>query len=230
LWDATDGRPHAELNGPPAPTRALAFSADSALLASAARHSPDVWLWGVPSGAPALLIPGAADDGPVEALAFAPCGHVLSIGSGDGRTRGRRDGRVALWDVDRRKRLAVLPGGAVAAAFDPAGRRLATASPGQRVRLWDVENRSLIAEWAAHGEAVACVAFSPDGRLLATGGDDRAVRLWDADAGFARGGVELDTQIKALVFSPDGRRLFTANGNGGCYRLDVERILEDAVS
>jgi cytochrome c551/c552 len=37
--------------------------------------------------------------------------------------------------------------------------------------------------------------------------------------------VELDTQIKAMAFAPDGQSLFTGNGTTSCYQIDVRSIL-----
>jgi hypothetical protein len=36
----------------------------------------------------------------------------------------------------------------------------------------------------------------------------------------------LDTPIKALCFSPDGRYIFTGNGNTTSYQLEIDRLLE----
>jgi len=47
------------------------------------------------------------------------------------------------------------------------------------------------------------------------------------EAGAPRGLAELDTQIKALAFAPNGRSLFTGNGTTSCYQLDVRRMLLD---
>jgi hypothetical protein len=33
----------------------------------------------------------------------------------------------------------------------------------------------------------------------------------------------VDTQVKALAFSPDGGSLFTGNGNTSCYRIDLAK-------
>src|SRR5262249_28779132 len=137
------------------------------------------------------------------------------------------DGRVALWDVPARRQVRALQGGTMNVAFHPSGRRLAVASLVQTVRVWDVEDGRQVAELIGHLDAVTCVAYSPDGRWLASAGDDRSVRLWDADTGLQVGLAALDTQVKALCFAPDGRALFTGNGNTSCYQLDVRKLLAE---
>ncbi len=228
LWDAATGRRATLLEGQGGPVTALAFSSDSGLLATGGFRSGDVWLWSIPDGRPLLVVPGAAEDRPVEALAFHPSKPVLAVAGIDGTAR-HPDGSVTLWDVEQRRRIALFRDGAVGLAFHPNGRRLAVASLARTVRVWDLDDDVLAVEWPAHHDAMTCVAYSPDGRLLATGGDDHTVRLWDADTGAPRGVAELDTQVKALCFSPDGRRLYTGNGNASSYELDVPRLLAEAL-
>jgi WD40 repeat protein len=231
LWDAATGRLRHTLEGQRPPITALAFAPDSALLASGGSQSTDVWLWDVARGEPALLIPDAIDGCSVEALAFHPQGRWLAAGGVDWLATGGSDGAVAVWDAADRREVVTLDGAATALAFDPAGRRLAAASLSRSVRLWDVgdwEGGRLRGEPAAvlfgHEEAVTSVAYSPDGRLLVSGGLDHTVCLWDAATGDLLGSLRLDTQIKALCFSPEGRYLFTGNGNTSCYQVEVGRM------
>jgi WD40 repeat protein len=225
LWETATGRRRYLLEGPAAPVAALAFSPHGALLASGSSRSADVWLWDVQTGQPALIIPEASNGSSIEALAFHPQDGLLAAGGVDWLATGGSDGVVALWDVAGLRPVATFPGGAMALAFHPSGGKLAVASLVQLVRVWDVEGRKRLMELSGHDEAVTCVAYSPDGRWLASGSLDRTVRLWNAESGAAAGGVELDTQVKALCFSPDGGYLFTGNGNTSCYQLEVRRLL-----
>jgi WD40 repeat protein len=225
LWRADTGRRERILDGQAAPITVLSFNPDSTLLASAGLRSSDVWLWDVPSGEPQLILTGAVEGCSIEALAFHPAGQLLAVGGIDWLAPRGAEGQIALWDLVERRSLAVLPGGSSSLTFHPSGRYLAAATLTQTIQLWDVATQKQRLELAGHLDAVTCVAYSPDGRWLASGSDDRTVRLWDPDSGMQRGLVELDTQIKALAFAPDGRSLFTGNGTTSCYQLDARQLL-----
>jgi WD40 repeat protein len=220
VYDAASGQQVVELDGQRGPVTVLAVSADGKTAATGGYQSSDVRIWDVDSGEPTLIVPGAAEDCSVEALAFHPQGRYLAVGGIDYLATGGNDGRVSIWDVRDRHPYRHFAGGALAVAFHPSGERLATAGLNQVVRIWDVAGNKLLHELRGHLDAVTGLAYSPDGRLLASGGHDRTVRFWDVD-GRLLAVVEIDTQVKALAFSPDGRRLFTGNANTSCYLLDV---------
>src|SRR5207244_3670019 len=108
----------------------------------------------------------------VGAVAFAPDGR-LAVGTSDGR--------VAVWDVQRREKLSDVRchDDAVAAlAFSPDGKRLASGGHDRVAVIHQGGQRHLL---RGHAGAVLAVAFAPDGKRLFTGGIDSTIRAWDTD-------------------------------------------------
>ena len=69
------------------------------------------------------------------------------------------------------------------------------------------------------------VTFSPDGKFIAAAGDnlDRTITLWDAATGWQVGHITQDEYgVRALAFSPDGKRLVSASDRGTVSQWDVD--------
>lgn len=224
LWHANSGRRERLFHGQAAPITLVAFAPDSMLLATAGLRSSDVWLWTVPDGEP-LLLPDAVGGHSIEALAFHPHDRLLAIGGIDWLAPRGAEGCIILWNLRDHTSMPILSIGTNCLTFHPSGRCLAAATLAQSIAIWDMEQHQQTGEWVGHLDTVTCLAYSPDGRWLASGSDDRTLRLWDAESGQPCGLVELDTQIKALTFAPDGLSLFTGNGTTSCYQIEVQAIL-----
>ena len=96
--------------------------------------------------------------------------------------------------------------------FSPNGRRLASGSSDETIKLWDLASGSLLR--TLHGGAIfpGDLAFSPDGRLLASGSFYKIVELWDPESGRLIRTLRGHTaSVVSVVFSPDGRQLASAS-------------------
>jgi len=225
LWDAVNGRPFRLLEELDEPCTALAFAPDSAILASASSAGTAVWLWRLADGEPILIIPDALDGCAIETLAFHPKGNLLAVGGIDWLATGGSDGAICLWDVQQRCEIALFAVGTTSFAFHPLGRRLAAATLAHTIAIWDIQTEQLLHELSGHEETVNCVAYRADGQLIASGSDDRTVRLWNSRTGALAGVRHLDSQVKSLCFAPDGRYLYTGNGNTTCCQLDMRELV-----
>ena len=68
-------------------------------------------------------------------------------------------------------------------AFSPDGKRLASASRDQTVKVWDAVTGQEILTLKGHTSGVTSVAFSPDGKRLASAAPRMTVKVWDAATG-----------------------------------------------
>lgn len=194
--------------------RALSFSPDGKILATAS--SKNVELWSLSAGQLPRSLEGHSDY--VNSVTFSRDGNILASSSSDKTVR--------LWVMPLGLLLKTLTHSDYIAsiAFSPDGSMLASGSGLQydpknnRVRIWDTSSGQLLRTLKGHSDNISSVAFSPDGRTLASGSWDRTVRLWDASSG--RLLRTITGHIRAVVsiaFSPDGRII--ASGDDTVIRL-----------
>ncbi len=126
--------------------------------------------------------------------------------------------RINVYDLKTRELVEELTQvGAVVAvmAVSPDGRQLALATESNEVFLWNWrDDGSAPVEISRSIRAVGLV-FSPDGRWLAIGPDSGTeVQLFDVAEKRVRNLTDADAPLylEKLVFSPDSRTLYAANG------------------
>jgi WD40 repeat protein/tRNA A-37 threonylcarbamoyl transferase component Bud32 len=184
-----------------------------------------VRVWDPATGATLRVLDGPFPN--VAALAWAPDGRSLATVSGpaNGVPAGKAD--LQVWDVatghETFHTALGLPSpgrvpvsGSAALAFSPDGRRLAAETDGA-VKVWDLATGA--ASLALPAGSGGPLAWSPDGRRLATrlarpadGG--QVIEIWDAVTGAEQRTVKRDEGTQALLWGPDGKRLFVGGRDG----------------
>ena len=147
----------------------------------------------------------------ISCVASSADGNVLAVGQTD--PARIENNKIVLLDPTTGRRLSALPTqrrGLAALAFSPDGRYLAAGFNGL-VQVWDVRSRELVKSISGFERVVTCLTFTNDSTAALAGGTrDGQVWIWSLASGRPVQLIEVGARgIRALAFSPDGRRLVT---------------------
>jgi WD40 repeat protein len=222
--NAESGETNAHLVGHTGYIRDLRYSPDGATIATAS-WDRSVRVWDASTGQNLRVLNGHSDR--VSQAAFSPDGCSLVSVSEDRTARswslaaGAWHQRLSEAPCDGEARESGRSTTVNSAGFSQKGTLLATASTDRRARVWDLltgTRRQLLPQ---QPQNVLATAFSPDERLLAVGEGSTArsrtpseVRLYDWRNGTEVAKLPVEGRARSVQFSPDGRLLLAAIGDG----------------
>ena len=195
------------------PVGEIAFSPDGRLVAGAGLEG-DLIIWSVEDGDEVA----STDLGNgVGSISFSPDSTQVAVASGDS---------VSVLEAESGDEVGTL---AAAGGADPVwsqdSRWIAGVTTEGYPTVWDA--KTLEAAETLPGHPVGAVAFSPDSRSLAATSDtdDAGLMLWAPKAlggtGESRDLVRSAAPGSNVIFSPDGKTLYTASAEDGVAAWDV---------
>ena len=113
-----------------------------------------------------------------------------------------------------------------ALAFSADGRLLAVVAGSNgspaRLKVWKVDDGSLLCRMETKGGSDPLLSFSPDSRLLASISEGSRVNFWQLPEGTLRCSRTTPQPISSIVFSNDGDALVATGVDGRAQRLLME--------
>ena len=201
----------------------VAFSHDGKLLADT-NFAGEMRLWSTADR------PGHADDAPwqpiatlkqrttgASGVAFDPAGTQIATSFLDGTVLviDLPDDLSTMSDDFSGQiahRLRGHDGWALAVAFSPIEKRLASSGADHRIIIWDLACGKVEQILVGHESGVQEIAFNSEGSMLASASWDHTVRLWDVATGRLLQILSGHTDIaQGVAFSPDSRMLASSS-------------------
>uniref|UniRef100_A0A8U7M703 Pre-mRNA-processing factor 19 n=1 Tax=Corvus moneduloides TaxID=1196302 RepID=A0A8U7M703_CORMO len=203
VFDKSSEQILATLKGHTKKVTSVVFHPSQDLVFSA---SPDatIRIWSVPNASCVQVV--RAHEGSVTGLSLHATGDYL-LSSSDDQYWAFSDiqtGRVLTKVTDESSGCAL-----TCAQFHPDGLIFGTGTMDSQIKIWDLKERTNVANFPGHSGPITSIAFSENGYYLATAADDSSVKLWDLRKLKNFKTLQLDNnfEVKSLIFDQSGTYL-----------------------
>ena len=218
LWDVESGRRLAVLSsreqGHSANIVSLSFSDDGRYIATGDSQGTVV-IWNRAGRSVVRRI--RAHSGEARHLFFIPGSDELASAG--------TDGAVRLWGISGTEPLATLlepsKDSVTALTGSADGQFLYAALDDMTVKGWTVPLRSIRSTLVFDNRLINSIALSPDGDFMALAEENASVMIWSTRESRIAWKNELDSSATKVVFSPDGKRLYSSGGDNWIREWDV---------
>ena len=235
LWDVVSKKKLQALPGHQGYVLSLVFSKDGKWLVTGC-DDETVRIWETSGWKLKQTLAGHSK--PVTGVAISPDGLLIASCSGD-ETKPSKAGEVKLWELASGKELSFSAGtatgvhdkGVNAVAFSPDGKRLASSSFDETIKIWEIPGGKLERTLEGHSRPVNSVAFFADGKLLATSGGGRfiggnEIRVWDVATGDVKAILKgHEARVLQAVVTPDSKRLLSGSGDTTVRVWDLSPLI-----
>lgn len=147
--------------------------------------------------------------GPIHAVALSP-DETFAVSSG-------ADGTLRLWDIvggRQLKQLIKYDATMYSIAVHPQGALIAAAGADRKVHLLDMISGMERQAMTGHSDYLHSVTFSPDGSRLMSYGYAGQLKYWNTADGALLHENRIGRIGNTAQYSPSGRRIVVANGDG----------------
>ena len=107
-----------------------------------------------------------------------------------------------------------------AIAVNQKGTVAATASADHVIRIWDLEQDSVIHSMAEHTELIQVLSFSPNEDYLISGSKDETLVLWDYNSGYKLETINTESPVSSLSFHPVEPLMAIGLHSGDCMIMN----------
>ena len=149
-----------------------------------------------------------------RAIAYSPDGRMVATGSDI----------IIIWDAETHAKLARLPYRDLVndLVFSSDSKQLFSAHGDGAILVWDIAEKEVARNFAAHNGVVRTVSFSSDGNTVASASEDRSIILWDAATGLKRAVLSgQGAPFAAAALSADGKLVISADIYGQVIAWDT---------